>query len=326
MAKAQVHNWNQAVLAPVILIAGAEEFLASRVVKGVRDSLVKTIPDLEISQLDAGEYEAGRLSDLTAPSLFGEPRLVVINGVERCTDALIEDGLAYLASPTDDCTVIFRHASGVRGKKLLDAIRGFNGAVEVSCDKITKEADRITFATGEFKGLKKSATNGAVRALVAAFGDDVAGLAAACAQLCQDVAEQIDEETVQKYFGGHVEVNNFQLVDAALAGDTANTLSLLRQTMSAGAEPVTLVSAVAHRMRTLAKLLNNRSATAAQLGMQPWMMDRARRELGGWTESGMATVIQEVARVDAAAKGAERDPEFAIERLFLLILRKGVHG
>lgn len=326
MGKAKQVNWSQASLAPVTLIAGAEEFLASRVVKSLRDQLLSVTPMLEVSELEGAEYESGRLSEITAPSLFGEPRLVIITGLERCTDALIEDGLAYLADPTDDCTVIFRHASGVRGKKLLDAIRGSDSSVEVNCEKITKEGDRVAFATGEFKNLKKQATNGAIRAMVAAFGDDVAGLAAACAQLSQDVAESIDEETVQKYFGGHVEVNNFQLVDAALAGDASTTLTLLRQSLAAGGEPVTLVSAVAHRMRSLAKLLNNRSATAAQLGMQPWMMDRARRELTGWTENGMATVIQEVARADAAAKGAERDSEFAIERLFLLILSKGIRA
>jgi DNA polymerase III subunit delta len=326
VGKAKQVNWSQAASAGVTLVSGAEEFLASRVVRAIKLNLSAANPMLEVSELEGAEYEAGRLIELTTPSLFGEPRVVVVNGLERCTDALIEDGLAYLADPTDDCTVIFRHASGVRGKKLLDAIRGTDAAIEITCEKITKEADRIAFATGEFKTLKKQAANGAIRAIVAAFGDDVAGLAAACAQLSQDVAESVDEDTVQKYFGGHIEVNNFQLVDAALAGDASTTLSLLRQTLSAGAEPITLVSAVAHRMRTLAKLLNNRSATAAQLGMQAWMMDRARRELGGWTEDAMAAVIQEIAKVDAAAKGAERDSEFAIERLFLLILNKGARA
>jgi DNA polymerase III subunit delta len=326
VGKAKQVNWSEAGVAGVVLVAGAEEFLAARAVKKIKEALFSTYPGLEVSELEGAEYEAGRLIDLTAPSLFGEPRVVVVSGLERCTDALIEDGLAYLADPTEDCTVIFRHASGVRGKKLLDSIRGNDQALEVSCEKITKEADRIGFVGNEFKSLGKQVSNGAVRALVAAFGDDVAGLAAACAQLSQDVTESISEDTVQKYFGGHVEVNNFQLVDAALAGDSSTALTLLRQSLSAGGEAVTLVSAVAHRMRTLAKLMNNRSATAAQLGMQPWMMDRARRELSGWTETGMAAVIQEVARVDAAAKGAERDSEFALERLFLLILRKGMNA
>ena len=326
MGKAKQVNWNQAAHAPITLVSGAEDFLASRVVRNLRGQLTGSNPMLEVSEIEGAEYESGRLIDITAPSLFGEARLVVISGLERCTDALIEDGLAYLADPTDDCTVIFRHSSGVRGKKLLDAIRSSDTAVEVTCEKITKEADRVAFATGEFKALKKQVTPGAIRSIVAAFGEDVAGLAAACTQLSQDVTDSIDEQTVQKYFGGHVEVNNFQLVDAALAGDAGTTLTLLRQSLSAGGEPVTLVSAVAHRMRSLAKLLNNRSATAAQLGMQPWMMDRARRELSGWTEDGMAAVIQEVARVDAAAKGAERDPQFAIERLFLLILSRGTRA
>jgi DNA polymerase III delta subunit len=37
----------------------------------------------------------------------------------------------------------------------------------------------------------------------------------------------------------------------------------------------------------------------------------------------LAAVVQELAVCDAAAKGAERDPGFALERLLLLIAAKG---
>ena len=60
----------------------------------VRQSLVKIIetdPMLEVTTIDASAYEAGTLIDLTTPSLFDEPRLVIIENVERCTD----DGQAW---------------------------------------------------------------------------------------------------------------------------------------------------------------------------------------------------------------------------------------
>jgi len=40
----------------------------------------------------------------------------------------------------------------------------------------------------------------------------------------------------------------------------------------------------------------------------------------------MANVITEVARADAASKGAERDAEFAVERLLILIANRGKLG
>jgi DNA polymerase-3 subunit delta len=54
------------------------------------------------------------------------------------------------------------------------------------------------------------------------------------------------------------------------------------------------------------------------------MIDKARRQVSGWTEDGLANVIQEIAVCDAAAKGAERDSQFAMERLLMMISRKGL--
>ena len=325
MAKAKQIKWDQPASGPVILVSGGEDFLASRVLREIRDSLRKISPQLEISEVDAGEYEAGRLIELTAPSLFDEPRLVIVSGVERCTDALIEDGLAYLVDINDESTVVFRHASGVRGKKLLDAIRNFDHATEVSCERIIKEADRTAFATGEFKAAGRKATHQAIRDLVAAFGEDTAGLAAACNQLLQDSADTIDEKIVDKYFGGKVEVDTFKVIDAAVAGDIATALTLLRHALESGQDAVSMVGAAGHKVRMMAKAINNRSVTAAQLGTNSsWLADKARKDVAGWTEEGMANVVREVARADAAAKGGERDPNYAIERLFMLIARKGI--
>lgn len=325
VAKAKQVGWNQKVSAPVILLSGAEDFLASRVLRSLRENLRSVSPQLEISEVDASEYESGRLSELASPSLFDEPRLVIISAVERCTDALIEDGLAYLSDINAETTVVFRHSSGVRGKKLLDAIRNCDQAVEVTCEKIIKEGDRINFATTEFKNANRKATSAAIRDLVAAFGEDTAGLAAACNQLLQDSADTIDEKLVDKYFGGRVEVDSFKVVDAAIAGDAATALTLLRHALESGQDSVTMVGAIAHKVRMMGKAINNRSVTNAQLGTNSaWVADRARRDVAGWTERGMANVIAEVAKADAAAKGAERDPHYALERLILLISRKGI--
>ena len=324
MGKAQEIKWSDSTSARVILVAGAEEFLASRFVRRHRTELLKQTPQLEISEIDASEYQPGGLYELTAPSLFGEERFVVINRVETCTDALIEDGIALLTEPVRDCVVIFRHGGGVRGKKLLDALKSNADVALVSCEKIVKEADRVAFATSEFKNAKRPATAAAVRALVDAFGEDVAGLAAACAQLVQDVPGSIDEDVVERYFTGRADVDTFKIVDAAIAGNAGLALQVLKQAFDAGAEPASLVGAFAHRVRGLAKLLNNRQATAAQLGMQPWAIDKARKELIGWTEAGMAAVVQELAVMDAASKGMDRSPQFSTERFVLLLANKGV--
>lgn len=324
MGKAKLIDWRSAAPAPITLISGPEEFLASRVIRSIRDQLKAVDQALEIHELEASDYSAGQLLNLTSPSLFAEPRLVIIRSVEKCSDDLITDGIAYLEAPTEDTCVIFRHnGSSVRGKKFLEALRDSQYAVEIACTEIKKDQERLAFVQGEFKAANRQITIGAARALLDAFSDDLAELSSACSQLLQDSAEQITEEIVERYYGGRVETNSFKVADAALSGQGGQALFLLRHALATGADPVPLVAAFSMKVRQLAKIFGNRSASAQSLGMAPWQLDRARKDLVGWSEDGLAEVIKALAEADAAAKGAERDPIFALERLVQLIAAKG---
>ena len=58
---------------------------------------------------------------------------------------------------------------------------------------------------------------------------------------------------------------------------------------------------------------------AKALGMAPWQVDKARRQVGGWHPEGLAASIQAVAAADFDVKGGGRDPVFAVERAILTI-------
>lgn len=306
-----------------MLVSGPEEFLAGRSIRAIKESLKQADPMLEVTEIEASDYGSQEIFELTSPSLFNEPRLLIIRGVEKCSDALIADGPKYLADPTSDTTVIFRHSSGVRGKKLLEALRASEVVTEVACQPIKKDQERIEFVKSEFAAAKRQINPAAVRALCDAFNDDLAELSAACQQLIQDSAENIDEALVDKYYSGRVETNAFKAADAAIAGRTGEALALLRHAINSGGDPVPMVAAIAMRMRILAKVYGSKTLTAAQIGAEPWAIEKAKREVAGWTEDGLAKVIQEIAVCDAAAKGAERDPVYALERLMILIANRG---
>ena len=53
--------------------------------------------------------------------------------------------------------------------------------------------------------------------------------------------------------------------------------------------------------------------------MAPWQVDRARRELSGWTDEGLAHAIRALAEADTEVKGGGRDPVFAVERAVLTV-------
>lgn len=325
MNKAKQLEWRKAAPHPIVFVSGGEEYLAGRAIRSIREQLRAQDQSLEIHEIDAADYSTGTLLNITSPSLFAEPRLVIIRGLEKCSDDLITDGIDYVSAPTDDTTLILRHnGSSVRGKKLVEAIRESQFAVEIACADIKKDSDRQAFVQGEFAHAQRKITPGAVRALLDAFADDTAELAAAINQLLLDSAETISEELVDRYYGGRVETNAFKVADAALAGRAGEAMALLRHALATGADPVPLVAAISMKIRQMAKIYGNRSASAATLGMAPWQLDRARKDLTGWSDDGLAAAIQAMATADAAAKGAERDPVYSLEKLVNLISHKGI--
>ncbi|HEY8914151.1 DNA polymerase III subunit delta [Lacisediminihabitans sp.] len=320
-------GWTKVRPARVVLVSGTEDFLADRAIRILRDTLRAEDPSLEISDLEADTYGPGELITLASPSLFGEPRMIRVTGVEKCTDAFITETLAYLESPADDTYLVLRHAGGVRGKKLLDAIRGGLGnGIEIVCAELKKDSDKLDFAAAEFAVEGRRITGGALRALASAFSDDLAELAAACQQLLADASEEITEATVEKYYSGRVETNAFRVADIAIAGRYGEALVLLRHALASGADPVPIVAAFASKLRTMAKIAGARGGSgqlAQQFGLAPWQVDRARRDLQGWDDAGLGRCIELLAETDAAVKGGGRDPVFAIERMIGVISGRG---
>ena len=323
--------WRTPQPAPIVLVSGPEEICAERAIAGIRDFLRAEDPSLEVTDVRADDYAAGTLLGVTSPSLFGEPRLVRVTGVERCSDVFLSEAVSYLAMPQEGATLVLRHTGAtVRGKKLLDAVRaGEGGGVEIACPAIKRDSDRFDFAAGEFSAARKRIAPAALRTLVSAFADDLTELAAACQQLIADVPGDVTDEVVERYYGGRVETSAFAVADTAIAGRYGEALISLRHALASGADPVPLVAAIASKLRTMARVAGHRepaAALAARLGLKDWQVDRARRDLSGWSDATLGMAIQAAARADAEVKGGSRDSVFALERLITVIATRAPFG
>jgi DNA polymerase III subunit delta len=324
--------------APLHLVTGAEELLAERAVQSVVAAARAVDEGTQVVEVEAAGYTCGDLALHTSPSLFGERKVLVLRGLEDAPDDLISDARGLVAAPEPDVVVVLRHRSGQRGKGLLDAARKAGAAVH-ECAPITSDADKAAFVVGEFRAAGRRISPDAVGALVEALGQDLRELASACSQLMSDTlppegrprdAPEVDVRVVDRYYGGRVEATGFKVADAVLAGQTDEALGLLRHALSSGLDPVPLVAVLALGLRSLAKVSaagSMRSAEAARdLGMAPWQVDKARRQLRGWSEAGLARALEAVAAADLAVKGglpskARRagDPVFAVEHAVLEI-------
>jgi DNA polymerase-3 subunit delta len=311
-------------LAPVVLVKGSEGYFVDAVTDHLLALAKQRDPEVEVTRIDAAAYQPHQLDVITSPSLFEERRHVVVDGVDAASDAFITDGLAYLEqldSEVGEVSMVLRHTKGVRGKKLLDAIAAA-GLPVVQCDPLKRDTEKVDFVSARFRAAGRRASADAVRGLVEALGSDLRELAAGVQQLIDDTTGAITPDVVQRYHGGRVEATGFRVADTAIAGDGAAAVTLLRHALSTGSDPVPLVAALAMKLRTLAKVAATRGrggASAADLGLAPWQIDRARRELSGWTPEGLAAAITAVADADAEVKGESREPQFAVERAVLRV-------
>lgn len=314
-------DFRSAAPAPIVLVLGPEDYLAARAMDSMRRQARAVEPNLELTRLDAQAYGPGELLLAASPSLFGEKKFIEAQGLESMNEDFLKDALAYVAAPEPDLVLILRHAGGARGKKLLDAVRA-SGAPVVDCQPLKRDADKAAFVAAEFKGSGRRIERDAIDALVAAVGSSLAELGAACSQLQLDATSTIDVATVEKYFGGRVEATAFKVADAALAGKSALALSTFRHALETGVDPVPIVAAIGSKLRALAKVAGENGsaqAVARTLGLQPWLVEQAQRDIRGWTPQSLATAIRAVAEADAEVKGLARDPAYAVEKALTVV-------
>jgi DNA polymerase-3 subunit delta len=310
--------WNQVKPAPLTLVTGTESYLASRAQRSIKEQLLAEYPNLEVAEIQEGEYSPGLLYSIAAPSLFAEPRLVLIHGA---ADGLLVELEAVVKEPIQDCYVVVRlpNAIGHNGKVKTALSKS---CLVVACDEIKKDAERQEFVRGEFAGSGVKIEPAAVKALLGAFSSDLGELGAACNQLAFMGKSLVTASDVENTFEGRLETNAFKIADAALAGNAAEAIRLFRHGFATGIDSVALTAALAMRIRQLARLFNDRNASPAALGMQPWQLDKARRELSNFQEPELIELVLLVAQTDADVKGAARDPEYSIEKLLLNMARR----
>ena len=305
----------------LVLIQGAEALLADRAIS----QIISASPQATITTLTADEVELGTITDSLAPSLFGDARIVVIKEIQdltaECTDEVIE----YLANPDESLNLVLWHKGGIKGKALVDKVKKA-GAQLIAVEAIKKDSDKAEFVRSEFKRLGRKISTEAVQALIDSLGSDLRELGGACSQLASDVAagKVIDESDVADYQQGRIETTGYDVADAVLDGKTALALISLRNAINTGTDPVLIVSAIAASIRTMAKVSGTSRGLksfdlASQLGLPPWQIDKARRQLSGWSENALARSVIVLAQADADIKGAAADPAYALERAIITI-------
>ena len=306
----------------IYLILGAESALADRALSKLIAQLKEE--SAEINTLFAGEISVGEISDALSPSLFSDRRALIIRDLQDLDEDAKVEITRYIENTDPTLTLILVHKGGVKGKALLESIKKTKPEL-ISCEPLKKESEKEEFVKNLFLDLGRKASPAAISALVNAAGTDLRELSASVSQLATDTpAGVIELNHVDRYHQGRIETTGFDVADQVMTGDVAQSLISLRHAITTGTDPVMITSAIASSLRGIAKVSGvNRGQKsfelAGELGMAPWQIDKARRQLNGWNASTLSNAVAAIAKCDAQVKGGASDPIYALERAIITI-------
>ncbi|WP_430497200.1 DNA polymerase III subunit delta [Micromonospora trifolii] len=306
-----------ASLAPILLVLGDEELLATRAVTEAVAKVRSVDPEVDVREYQASALTVGEIAEMLSPSLFGGRRLLILRSGQDARKDLVAALLAYAKNPDPEVQLLVLHLGGAKGKAFADGLRAA-GATVVPAAKLKGHRDRVAFVRDEIRRGGGKCTDDASEALIAAVGNDLRELAAACSQLIADTDGRISAETVSRYYRGRVEVTGFTVADATMVGDVPAALEALRWALHVGVDPVPIADALADGVRTVARVASagrgNAYQLASSLGMPAWKIERAQRQGRGWTPEGLVRAMQVAAECNAAVKGGSDDRAYALER------------
>jgi len=301
----------------LVLVQGDEELLAARAITAAVDSAREADPTADVREYEAGALAAGELAEMLSPSLFGGRRVLVVRSGQDARKDLIAALVAYAKNPDPEVSLIVSHLGGAKGKALADGLRAA-GATVVPAVKLKGDRERVAFVREEFRRNGGRCDEAAASALLAAVGNDLREIAAACSQLLADTDGRVTEAVVSRYYKGRAEVSGFTVADAAMVGDVPGALEALRWALHVGVDPVPIADAIADGVRTVARVASagrgNPYQLASSLGMPAWKIQRAQERSRGWTPEGLVDAMQAAAECNAAVKGGGEDRGYALEQ------------
>ncbi|MDD7384210.1 MAG: DNA polymerase III subunit delta [Actinomycetaceae bacterium] len=311
--------WAHIPTQPVVVLDSAEPILADLAVERLVTQATHDHPGASVHRVDADQLAPGALMTIVGPSLFAEPRIVIVTKGENITDAGIDEGIAYLGAPEPDVVVVFVHSTkSQRGKKLWDAAAraGFARVALPSLAKVSAKEDFIRYLVSE-SGKRISAA--AVHALIDAQGSDIQELYGAVRQLIADIGGDIDVADVDRYYGGRSVVGSFAIADAALSGRIGDAIAHTRSAMATGTKALAIVGACTAKVRQMLQVRAQDQRPDFSLSLPAWQARDARSRLSGLSESGLAKIVEALAAAEDALKDSSADDAYIVEHLLMVM-------
>jgi DNA polymerase III subunit delta len=292
---------------PVTLLWGEDAYL-------LREAALALLGTTKAAEVDAAEWEGGELQGLATPSLFGEPRALLVNDARSLRKETLEEIGRYLEAPDPDATLVLSCVVAERGKVPVGLQKLVEPVGEVrKVDIAKKELEPWLVAKAKDHGLDLAIPG--ARALVETLGPEPGQLVAALGQL-QDVfaGQRVGAREVAQQFRGLGEQKTWDLCDRAFGKDLPGAIRSLRAIEEGGDDALMVLGGIAARLRDLLKVrsLPDRmppAQVAKEAGLRfDWQARRYQQQAKNFSMAQLVSLHDRITEADRALKsGATGD-------------------
>jgi DNA polymerase-3 subunit delta len=231
----------------VLLVWGEDPFL-------LREAALEALAGLRPREVNASDWSGGELHDLSTPSLFGEPRALLLSDARSLTKSALAELAAYLTSPDPSSRLVVCCTVADRGKPpaaLVKLVEPVGRLQQISLQR----KDIEPWLSQRAKRLELELTPPSARALVETVGEDAASLVAALEQLAAAFpGKRVTPEHVREQFRGLGEQRTWDLCDKAFGKDLPGAIRSLRSIEEGGDEALMVLGGIASRLRDLIRV------------------------------------------------------------------------
>jgi len=294
--------------APVHLLWGQDPFL-------LREAALELVgPQVQAREVDGAEWQGGELGDLATPSLFGEPRALVVTDCKDLPDEAVRELAAYLAAPDPEAPLVLCATVGERAKgpaALVKLVEPIGSVREVKLAR--KDLVGWLVQCAKRQGLDLAPEGAA--ALVETLGEDPAALDQALRQLGSAfTGARLTRDLVAQQFRGLGDQHVWDLCDRVFGRDLEGAVRSLRTLLEGRDDPLMVLGGIAARLRDLmrVRVLPDRMppaelARAAGLRFD-WQAKRYREQARRFSLEELVALHGQVVEADRALKsGADGD-------------------
>lgn len=273
--------------------------------------------DGDVERFDGSDLELTRLPELlSGATLFASHRLVVIKSLSdnKSLWDVLPDWLPKVSDETH--LVLVEPKPDKRTKTFKDLkkhvnVREFAPWTERDLGKAE------VWVAAEAKRLGADLDKKSIRVLVDRIGPDQWTLHQALNKLA--VMEQVNQEVIEYIIEAVPSENVFNLLDAALRGDTRK-VSQMVQTLSRAQDPYMtfgLLSGQVFQLAALAVSEKSSGEVASEIGAHPYALGKLSPHAKKLGPSGARKLVKIFADTDTAMKSSATDPWLLIENALI---------